>query len=59
MKILFDQGTPVPLRNSLEEHNVDTAYEIGWSSTSDTTFADSAGVQTFTDMTSLPALLVL
>ena len=32
MKILFDQGTPVPLRNSLEEHNVDTAYEMGWSS---------------------------
>jgi predicted nuclease of predicted toxin-antitoxin system len=31
MKILFDQGTPVPLRRSLTEHTVDTAYELGWS----------------------------
>jgi predicted nuclease of predicted toxin-antitoxin system len=31
MKILFDQGTPVPLRRSLTEHAVDTAYELGWS----------------------------
>jgi predicted nuclease of predicted toxin-antitoxin system len=30
MKILFDQGTPVPLRRSLTEHTVDTAYELGW-----------------------------
>jgi predicted nuclease of predicted toxin-antitoxin system len=31
MKILFDQGTPVPLRRSLTEHTVDTTYELGWS----------------------------
>lgn len=31
MKILFDQGTPVPLRTYLSEHAVDTAYEQGWS----------------------------
>jgi hypothetical protein len=31
MKILFDQGTPVPLRRSLTGHTVDTAYERGWS----------------------------
>ena len=31
MKILFDQGTPAPLRNFLSEHEVDTAYELGWS----------------------------
>ena len=30
MKILFDQGTPVPLRNSLTEHIVQTAYELSW-----------------------------
>ena len=30
MKILFDQGTPVPLRRSLVGHSVDTAYEKGW-----------------------------
>ena len=31
MKVLFDQGTPVPLRRYLAEHNVATAAEIGWS----------------------------
>jgi predicted nuclease of predicted toxin-antitoxin system len=31
MKILFDQGTLVPLRRFLPEHTVDTAYEKGWS----------------------------
>lgn len=31
MKVLFDQGTPVPLRNHLPNHAVETAYEKGWS----------------------------
>ena len=31
MRILFDQGTPVPLRDSLKEHEVSTTYERGWS----------------------------
>ena len=31
MRILFDQGTPVPLRRSLNGHIVATAYELGWS----------------------------
>jgi len=31
MKILFDQGTPVPLRRSLARHAVSTAHEMGWS----------------------------
>ncbi|MBJ7391888.1 MAG: hypothetical protein JHC85_09990 [Chthoniobacterales bacterium] len=31
MKILFDQGTPVPLRHYLPEHEVATAAEMGWS----------------------------
>ena len=31
MKILFDQGTPVPLRRYLPEHEVATASEMGWS----------------------------
>lgn len=30
MKILFDHGTPVPLRRSLPGHEVSTAYEMGW-----------------------------
>ncbi len=31
MRILFDQGTPVPLRRELAGHSVATAYEMGWS----------------------------
>ncbi len=31
MRILFDQGTPVPLRRHLTSHVVDTAFECGWS----------------------------
>lgn len=31
MYILFDQGTPVPLRSFLLGHVVETAYERGWS----------------------------
>jgi hypothetical protein len=31
MKIVFDQGTPAPLRHALVGHNVSTAYEMGWS----------------------------
>ena len=31
MKILFDQGTPVPLRRTLHHHHVDTAAEREWS----------------------------
>ena len=31
MRILFDQGTPVPLRRHLHPHDVDTAAELGWS----------------------------
>lgn len=31
MRILFDQGTPVPLRDSLTQHEVSTTYERGWS----------------------------
>ncbi len=31
MRILFDQGTPAPLRNLLTSHQVETAFERGWS----------------------------
>jgi predicted nuclease of predicted toxin-antitoxin system len=31
VRILFDQGTPVPLRRALPGHDVQTAYEMGWS----------------------------
>jgi hypothetical protein len=31
LRILFDQGTPVPLRRALTDHTVSTAFEMGWS----------------------------
>ena len=30
MRILFDQGTPVPLKLHLPDHQVQTAFELGW-----------------------------
>ena len=34
MRILFDQGTPVPLRSFLSSHQVETAFERGLSTLS-------------------------
>ena len=31
MRVLFDQGTPVPLRKYLVAHQVTTIFELGWS----------------------------
>ena len=31
MRILFDQGTPLPLRDYLAGHLVQTVFELGWS----------------------------
>ena len=31
MKILFDQGTPAPLKPFLTGHKVQTVFELGWS----------------------------
>jgi hypothetical protein len=31
MRVLFDQGTPAPLRHALAPHEVSTAFELGWS----------------------------
>ena len=30
MRVLFDHGTPAPLRNLLDEHDIDLARERGW-----------------------------
>jgi hypothetical protein len=30
LRVLFDQGTPVPLRRALSSHTVSTAFEMGW-----------------------------
>ena len=42
MCILFDQGTPVPLRNHLKQHEVATATELGWSSISNLELLEAA-----------------
>lgn len=42
MRILFDQGTPVPLRQSLTHHEVATAYERGWSKLKNGELLDAA-----------------
>ncbi len=31
MRVLFDQGTPAPLRHALAPAQVSTVYELGWS----------------------------
>jgi hypothetical protein len=31
VRVLFDQGTPVPLRHHLSHHSIRTAFELGWS----------------------------
>lgn len=50
MRILFDQGTPVPLGNALVGHSVETTYEHGWSRTSNGDLliaAETAGFEVF------------
>jgi hypothetical protein len=42
VRILFDQGTPVPLRRHLVTHDVSTAYELGWSRLSNGALLDAA-----------------
>jgi hypothetical protein len=48
VKILFDQGTPAPLRQLLISHDVATAFERGWSQLSNgelLSAAEAAGFQ--------------
>lgn len=50
MRILFDQGTPQPLRRQLTGHAVDTVHEQGWSTLQNgvlLTMAESAGYDLF------------
>ena len=42
MRILFDQGTPVPLPQSLSHHEVETAYEREWSKLENGQLLDAA-----------------
>lgn len=50
MRILFDQGTPAPLRHALAAHVVSTAYEMGWSNIENGALlaaAEQAGFEAF------------
>lgn len=42
MRILFDQGVPVPQRRHLAGHDIVTAYERGWSNLSNGDLIQSA-----------------
>jgi hypothetical protein len=45
MRVLFDQGTPAPLRGALTGHLVSTAYEMGWSTLSNGDLLEAAETQ--------------
>jgi hypothetical protein len=50
VKVLFDQGTPAPLRRFLVGHDVETAHERGWSQLRNGALisaAEQAGFQVF------------
>ena len=50
MRVLFDQGTPIGLRDSILNHSVRTAYEEGWSMLSNgelLSAAENAGFEVF------------
>lgn len=48
MRILFDQGTPVPLRRSLADHTIETVYERGWSTIQNGALLTMAEAEGFT-----------
>ena len=47
MRVLFDQGTPEPLRHSLTQHEVATAHERGWSRLKNGELLDVAEKESF------------
>lgn len=46
-RILFDQGTPVPLREFLPAHSVRTAFEQGWATLKNGELLDRAETNGF------------
>jgi hypothetical protein len=42
VRVLFDQGTPEPLRRVLTQHEIVTAYERGWSKLNNGELLDAA-----------------
>jgi hypothetical protein len=50
VRILFDQGTPAPLRHALTGHTVETAFELGWATLQNGALiavAEGAGFEAF------------
>ena len=47
MRILFDQGTPAPLRHALVGHSVETAFELGWGTLHNGALISAAEAQGF------------
>ena len=47
MRVLFDQGTPVPLRHVLAQHEIETAFERGWSQLQNGALLDAAERERF------------
>ena len=45
MRVLFDQGTPAPLRRHLSRHSVETLAEKGWSDKDNGELLDLAEAQ--------------
>jgi hypothetical protein len=48
LRILFDQGTPAPLRHAFVHHEVVTAHERGWSQLSNGELLRAAAADGFT-----------
>lgn len=47
MRILFDQGTPRPLRSMLRPHSVTTTYVKGWDHLKNGQLLDAAEIDGF------------
>src|SRR5690348_15273751 len=47
LRILFDQGTPAPLRRAFTEHTVETAFERGWANLQNGALIEAAGAADF------------
>ena len=47
MRVLLDQGTPVPLRRFLTQHEVITAFERGWARLENGHLLDAADAHGF------------
>ena len=57
MRLLFEQGTPVPIRRLLTQHEVVTAHERGWPQLKNGELLDSAEKERFAVLVTTDAIL--